>query len=201
MCEIDRPRGEGQFWDRRRARARAPSRARQSGDSPRDIETGPIGWICRDVKVIDEARIVVSRGREVDRPLAPDYLDPAGPRLARNLRYIGNLIALRAFYHHVRRPRIPAIRGHEAVVIDEAIQSLDAAIAERIARVDAFARERGEAPDLSFTPARRAAEACPIDVVADRPGLDHLEWVRGLDASSRTILGEWLAQIVALAST
>ncbi|MEZ4448912.1 MAG: UDP-N-acetylglucosamine pyrophosphorylase [Nannocystaceae bacterium] len=141
---------------------------------------------------VGEGRLVVTRGREVDRPLDPGYLDPAGPRLAKNRRYLGNLLALRAWYQQVRRPRIPAERGHEAVVIDEAIRNLDLAIDERIARADAFARERG----VSLTQAKITAGTCPIKVSSDRPELAHLEWVRALDDHQRRILGEWLARIV-----
>lgn len=145
---------------------------------------------------VGDARIVVRRGREVDRPLDPDYLDPPAPRLAKNLRYLGHLIALRAWYRQVRRPRIPAERGHEAVVIDEAIRSLDAAIAERIARVDAFARERGAPLPSAGIDREGDDEPCPIDVAAIRPGTPHIDWVRGLDDEVCAALTAWLSRIV-----
>ncbi len=152
---------------------------------------------------VGEARLTIARGRELDRDFDAKYLDALEPRRSRNLRYIGELYALRAWYHQVRRPRAadnPAT-GHRLIVLDEAVRNIDSAIAERHRRLRDFAAERGVvsgAADPSFPASDlvvRASAACPIEVCS-AGGSDHIAWVRGLDEGSAKQLRAWLAGIV-----
>jgi len=165
---------------------------------PRTVGFGAVaaaGQVLR--QDVAAGRLSLQPGRALDRPLEPDFLDPAEPRLARNLRYVGELVALRAWYRQVRRRRVPAGEGHglARAVVDAAIENLDGAIAERVARARAFARERG-----ATWPALALAEepACPLAIEASAAEeLDHVAWVQGLDDGAAAALHGWLAGIVA----
>ena len=164
---------------------------------PREVGYGAVvaaGQVLRQDVAAD--RMVLQPGRALDRALDPGFLDPPEPRLARNLRYVGELAALRAWYRQVRRPRIPAGPAHELrrAVIDAAIDNLDAAIAERLARARAFAEERGAAlPALPLGD----EPPCPLALAPADTGDDHIAWVQGLGDADADALHRWLAGIVA----
>jgi len=168
---------------------------------PRRVGYGAIvgaGSILRSD--VADGHLVLQRGRQIGRKLAADYLDRLEPRQARNLRYIGELVALRAWYVAVRRARIPAGEAHEhrRIVIDGAIENLDLAIAEREKRLRDFAAERG-ASVVSLAE-RDEAPPCPIELnrVEGAPDDDdHIAWVRGLADAQVEALRSWLAGIVA----
>ena len=132
-------------------------------------------------------------------------LDALEPRRSRNLRYIGELYALRAWYRKVRRPRLAdnPVTGHRLIVLDEAVRNIDSAIAERFKRLRDFSVERGAAPgavDPSAPASDRvfgASAACPLDTRVGDADADHIAWVRGLDERSAEQLRAWLAGIVA----
>ncbi|MCB9704575.1 MAG: UDP-N-acetylglucosamine pyrophosphorylase [Myxococcales bacterium] len=165
---------------------------------PRRVGFGAVvgaGSILRDD--VGEGRLALQGGRNIDRPLPDDHIDPLEPRLGRNLRYIGELAALRRWYLDVRRPRIPAAgHGHLRLVIDEAIANLDGAIAERTLRLAAFARERGMTlPTLPID----QASPCPLTIEPE-PELDyvdHVAWVQGLGDARAEALRAWLVGIAA----
>lgn len=169
---------------------------------PRRVGYGAIvgaGSILRSD--VDDGHLVIQRGRQINRELAADYLDGLEPRRARNLRYIGELVALRAWYLRVRRPRIPAGEAHEhrRIVIDGAIANLEQVIAEREKRLRDFAVERGA---VTTTPAAlEEAPAAPIDPCGgeSQPVDDHVAWVRGLPEAQVEALAAWLGGIVAAA--
>lgn len=72
------------------------------------------------------------------RGFAPGVYGDIRRRVLNNLHYIGNLLALRQWYLHVRRP---FFRGEAmgAALFDGAIQVLEAALAERLSRFEALA--------------------------------------------------------------
>jgi len=168
---------------------------------PRRVGYGAIvgaGSILRSD--VADGHLMIQRGRQIDRELAADYLDGLEPRRARNLRYIGELVALRAWYLGVRRPRIPGGEAHEhrRIVIDGAIANLELAIAEREKRLRDFAVERGVG---TISPAALdEAPACPIDLGGEGSVDDHVAWVGGLADAQVEALRAWLAGIVAGAS-
>lgn len=140
-------------------------------------------------------RLVIEKLPALDRPFSPDKLDRVQPRQRRNVAYIAQLVALRAWYREVRRPRIlaePAFE-HQRIVIDAAIELLDTCIAERVKRLTAFVAERGEPmPELELEP---TIAACPLPVQPDSE--DHVSWVQALPEADVEAGVAWLASIAA----
>jgi len=131
--------------------------------------------------------------RELDTPRDPGRLDAAQPRGALNVAYIGNLVALQAWYRAVRLPRA---RGSLRPVVEAGIESLELCIAERVKRLQAFLSERREVmPVLGLEPTVAAPPEL-TDAVADDPGADHVEWVRGLSITAVEAGMAWLDEIV-----
>lgn len=162
---------------------------------PRQVGFGAVagaGQVLR--KDVPADRLVVQAARAVEQPIAGSMLDAAGPRAARNARYLGELHALRAWYAEVRLRRAPQAGpgAHVRTVMQEAIATLDLCIAEREARLTAFLRERGVEASV---PRPVQTHACPIAVTSGEQ--DHVAWVRGLSASDAAALTDWLAAIVA----
>ncbi|HQF99104.1 MAG TPA: UDP-N-acetylglucosamine pyrophosphorylase, partial [Candidatus Aminicenantes bacterium] len=72
------------------------------------------------------------------RAFTPGVYGDIRRRVLNNLHYVGNLLALRQWYLHVRRP---FFRGEAmgAALFDGAIRVLEAALAERLSRFEALA--------------------------------------------------------------
>src|SRR5581483_1946068 len=85
-------------------------------------------------------RIHAETQQQVDGPWDFRPRKASGPRVARNLEYIGHLVALRAWYHSVRKQRVPSgdATSHSALTIDAAINVLDGCINERWMRLEQF---------------------------------------------------------------
>ncbi|MEX1366279.1 MAG: UDP-N-acetylglucosamine pyrophosphorylase [Nannocystaceae bacterium] len=147
---------------------------------------------------VGEQRLVVETLPKLDRPFSPAKLDELQPRLRRNVAYIEQLVALRAWYRHVRIARVPEGGEHDArrIVLRAAARTLDACIAERVTRLEAFVRERGGAmPPLVLEP---RVPACPLPVAAS--DTDHVDWVRALTAEQVEAGVAWLSGIAAAVS-
>lgn len=132
-------------------------------------------------KPVGEGRLSLQPIRALDKQRDPGHLDGASPRAERNLAYIANLVALRAWYRHVRLARADdSLR----VVVEAGIETLGVCIAERIKRLEAFLAERGE-PMPSLNLESPEVDACPLrDAVEGSPGDEHVAWVQGLDAAA-----------------
>ncbi|QQR68770.1 MAG: UDP-N-acetylglucosamine pyrophosphorylase [Alphaproteobacteria bacterium] len=141
---------------------------------------------------VPAGRIHGDVARRVDTAFRSDLGDWQGQDIARlNKDYIGQLVALRAWYEQVRLARIPATPEHatDRIVIQEAMRVLDSCVDERVKRLNAFLEERGLTP-LTVT---SDAPLCPLDVTPD--GRDHVDWVRGLnDAQIETGIA-WLQTV------
>ncbi|HEY0137261.1 MAG TPA: UDP-N-acetylglucosamine pyrophosphorylase [Nannocystis sp.] len=164
---------------------------------PRVVGFGAVagaGQVLR--KDVPEDRMVIQLPRELERPFPYDAIDPPEPRAIHNARFIGELTALRAWYSEIRLRRAPETGPFEHVrtVTQEAIASIDLAIAERQIRFSAFLRERGvDAPALR--PSR--PHPCPLVLSPDSGSYtDHVEWVKGLPDADIAALSSWLAGIV-----
>ena len=132
--------------------------------------------------------------RELDTERDPGHLDRAHPRSERNVAYIANLVALRAWYRHVRLARASdSLR----VVVDAGIETLGVCIAERVKRLEAFLAERNESmPSLNLEPPDAEANRCPLQgAIADATDEDHVTWVQRLDAVSVQQGVGWLQSI------
>jgi UDP-N-acetylglucosamine/UDP-N-acetylgalactosamine diphosphorylase len=158
---------------------------------PRKVGFGAVvaaGQVLRDD--VNEGHLVTSQSvRAVDRPLDPSHLDAVSPRADRNAEYVGNLVALREWYRQVRLAR--ENRGARRTVLEAASSTLDACIAERVTRLDAFLAERGaSASQLKLD----GFDPCPLAL--DGPE-EHVEWVHGLSESDAQAGADWLRGIVA----
>lgn len=132
--------------------------------------------------------LILQAPRALDRLVDPHRLDRVQPRAAKNLHYIGELHALRAFYAEARLPRIPTERRP---VIEAAIANLDACIDERCRQLERFLEERGRAmPMIDPGP----AGPCPLPL--GEPTLDHIGWVRALPNDVVAAGAAWLGGIV-----
>ncbi len=149
---------------------------------------------------------VTGAGQVIRRPVAPHTLHiegtkgrvrdlrdrpppPLQPKAGRNVAYIGQLVALRAFYRHVRLARADADRRP---LLEAAVAVLDAAIAERVARLRAFVAEHG-GPDADLCVDPEIAP-CPLPV-GSGPA-DHVAWIRSLSDDDVAAGVAWLGSIV-----
>jgi UDP-N-acetylglucosamine/UDP-N-acetylgalactosamine diphosphorylase len=73
-----------------------------------------------------------------ERPHHPGLYREVRRKVVNNLAYVGNLAALRQWYVHVRRPFLKALAGGPDLC-EGALEVLDGALAERIARIGALA--------------------------------------------------------------
>src|SRR5215470_372020 len=111
-----------------------------------------------------------------------------------NLEYIGQLVALQAWYRHVRLARIPTSSEYEdlRIVTQAAIDLLSGSIDERVQRLRQFLDERGLAtPALSST-----IPPCPLKIEPSSPYVDHIDWLSGLSDADAQLGTLWLQSIV-----
>ena len=128
---------------------------------------------------------------EVVRP--ESHLDRSEPRGTRNVHYIAQLVALKAWYGQVRRVRVPAGPDHdfERRLLDAAIANLELCINERVKRLNTFLDEREtDMPTLHLDVER----PCPLPV--EPSGTDHVTWVQSLPQDVVTMGQEWLQEVV-----
>jgi hypothetical protein len=139
---------------------------------------------------IEENRLVLRSTPDVERELEPNHTDRVQPRAVRNVRYVGQLFALREWYRQVRLPTTPQPRRP---VIEEALVNLEVCIQERIKQLSRFLQERGvQAPGFELA----EPPACPWPV--DQVHEDHVVWVQGLEDDQVAAGRQWLEQIVDL---
>ena len=159
---------------------------------PRNVGFGAItgaGQVVR--RDVAEGQLVLQPFRAVQRSIAPTYLDAADPRVSKNVRYIAQLVALRAWYRQVRRARAT---GEAVIVLDAAIDVLATCIAERVKRLSAFVAERGASmPELNLDPELTA----PPELVNAEGPASHVDWVAGLPEPAVEAGGAWLAAVAA----
>lgn len=156
---------------------------------PRHVGFGSItgaGQVVR--KDIAEETIHIGTTRTIHRKFKLGRLTPTEPVRAKNIAYIAQLVALRAFYRGVRLQRASA---RERPVIEAAIETIDIAIAERRKRIDAFLVERGaDAINLAMP----EDGGCPLPL-ARGPELDHIEWLASLEPAEVSAGQDWLVGV------
>lgn len=142
-------------------------------------------------KDVPDQRLQRQESPPVDRALAAGRLDRAQPRGRKNVDYIAQLVALRAWYRQVRLARLPEAAGLRREVLAAAIAVLDGAIVEREKRLAAFLAER-ERPALRLD-LDRELPPCPLAIA---PGdADHVAWVRSLGDDEVDAGRAWLQAI------
>jgi hypothetical protein len=157
---------------------------------PRRVGFGSIaaaGQVLR--RDVDDGRLVIDTVERLDAPVRA----PSGGRVDRivgpNARFLGELVALRAWYEQVRLPRAAGASETVRAATREALTVIDTCIEERWTRLAAFLAEHGRTavkPDLAV------ATPCPLDVGT---GSDHVAWVKGLPATDVARGRDWLADI------
>ena len=141
-------------------------------------------------KEVLEARLVCQRGQEIDQEIAIESIDPGQMKLKINLEYIGQLVALKAWYQGVRLARIPVSPEltHLCIVIEEAINTIQVCIDERLDKLNRFLLERGiEMPALDLT-----SSLCPKELLDESPYTTHTDWVYGLSDDHVELGISWL---------
>jgi len=162
---------------------------------PRSVGFGSVaaaGQVLR--RDVPADHLVSETPPRLRRRLDDRRLDGVEPRARRNVRFIANLVALRAWYQHVRRPRVLDTDDGTAVV-DAGLAGIAGAIAERCKRLAAFLEERNRAmPVLDLD----THLACPLTVeVGSDAELDHVQWVQSLPPAELDVGRQWLESIVA----
>ncbi|MGI9425701.1 MAG: UDP-N-acetylglucosamine pyrophosphorylase [Hyphomicrobiaceae bacterium] len=119
-------------------------------------------------------------------------LDRAVERVRANVRYITQLLVLKAWYQDVRLHRARENQSDVSLqhIIAEAIATIDDCIDERLKRFNAFARER-KTSELAVADLAVPHERAPK--VDWKPEQEYTAWVLGLDANDKTLLRDWLA--------
>jgi UDP-N-acetylglucosamine/UDP-N-acetylgalactosamine diphosphorylase len=140
-------------------------------------------------------RIVGDIPRSVDNELQSLVETPK--RIVKlNLEYIGNLVALQAWYRYVRLARIPvrAEYEHLRIVTHAASELLSVCIEERMQRLRQFLKER----DLSIPSFSPSIPSCPLRAEPIDPYIDHVQWVSALSDADVQLGICWLQSIVDL---
>ena len=142
-------------------------------------------------------RMVGDAPRRFDKDIGSLSVTP--DRILRlNANYIGQLIALQAWYRQVRLARIPVGREYEhiRIVTQAAMDLLDVCIDERVQRLDQFTKERElTLPAFSFETSD--VPPCPLHIEPAAPYTEHTAWVAQLSEADVQQGVSWLHSIVA----
>ena len=153
---------------------------------PRRVGYGSIvaaGQVLR--RDVEDGRLVVDLPERLDGAVRV----PGAGRVARvvpaNAAFLGQLVALRAWYRQVRLGRAD---GELRMVLTEALNVIDTCIDERWNRLAALLKEHGRTPTR---PSLDVEASCPLEIRPD--GLDHVAWVKALDRGDADALRGWLS--------
>ena len=141
---------------------------------------------------IPDSHIRSEVARSIDATWNFQRQGPVGPRVERNLEFIGQLIALRAWYSDVRKRRLSAQRAstYPGLTIDAAIGVIDSSIEERLARL------RHLVGHHTVGSIRLPSIPCPLLKDARDFEIDHhVDWVRSLSNESVELGMKWLCEI------
>ena len=127
----------------------------------------PAGYALR--RDLPDGRIYGEAPTSIDQPFDAEALGALRPKLLTGLKFLGNLVALKAWYRDVRK-QTQQDDAHLQAVYDMAIEQLDAGIQERTKRLRAL---------LARVPASREAHARALEARAD--GLSFAQRYRRLD--------------------
>lgn len=150
--------------------------------------TGAGQVVRRDVAA---GRLVVQTGGAVDEPLDAARDERVDKVVAKNVAYLANLHALRAWYVEARLGRARAANATDlTVVYEEAIRNLDGCLTERMTRLESYLSERGRTLPQAKPPA-----IPPFPLARERGPADHVKWVQALSAADADRARGWLAAV------
>jgi hypothetical protein len=135
-------------------------------------------------------RIHAETLRGIDTPWTFEARGLSGPRVERNLEYVGQLAALRAWYVAVRKARLTGEQrqSHLGMTMDAAIHLIDSSMSERWFRLAQFL-------GVSTLPAMQLPSiACPLAI--EPSSMSHVEWLRTLSDDAVNTGTDWLQTIV-----
>lgn len=113
-----------------------------------------------------------------------------------NLRYVGQLAALQAWYTQIRQGRrAGAVDGASPEVLAAAVALIGQAMDERLKRLSDYCGMGRVACPAGEVP------ACPDELLAVRPELAHLDWLAALDDAQVQAGSAWLSDVAARAVT
>lgn len=144
---------------------------------------------------VSDNRVRSEVSRPIDAPWNFQGRGPIGPRVERNLEYIGQLLALRAWYTDVRKRRLSVDQAssHLGMAVEAAVRLLDSSIDERLTRLRQFL----DTADRSLQPIQFPAIRCPLLLAETNSKLHcHVDWVRSLSSEDVKLGARWLQEIV-----
>jgi len=160
---------------------------------PRAVGYGSItgaGQVVR--RDVAPGRLVVQTSAPVDEALDAVRAERVDKVVAKNVAYIGNLHALRAWYLEARVGRARRANAADRLVVyEEAVRNIDVCLAERVTRLESYLSERGRS-----LPPSSAPMVLPFPLALDGAAADHVTWVQGLSAADADKARGWLASIV-----
>ena len=142
---------------------------------------------------IPDNKIRSEVSRSIDAAWNFQQPGPIAPRIESTLEYIGQLIALRAWYSDVRKRRLAAERAsaYQGMTIDVAIGVIDSSIDERLTRLRQLTGQH------TLQSIRLPAIACPLLKKSRDFEFDHhVDWVRSLSNEEVDLGTRWLRHIV-----
>ena len=143
---------------------------------------------------VADQRVHSEVARKIDAPWDFRHRGVTEVRVERNLEYIGNLLALRAWYTDVRKAQLTPAQAasHLGQTWEAAIGVLDDGIAERTTRLEQFLSAKA----IVLPPLRFPSIACPLRIVPGAAPYDHIAWVKNLSDDEVTLGTDWLREIV-----
>jgi UDP-N-acetylglucosamine/UDP-N-acetylgalactosamine diphosphorylase len=159
---------------------------------PRFVGYGSItgaGQVVR--RDVGPRRLVVQPAPTVDEPLEAPREERVDQVFRKNVSYIANLYALRAWYDRVRLARARRADAADlAKVYEEAIRNVETCLAERVARLGSYLAERGRTvPEITPPPVP------DFPVALDAATVEHVQWVQSRPDDQVDAIGAWLVGI------
>ncbi|MBN2688459.1 MAG: UDP-N-acetylglucosamine pyrophosphorylase [Deltaproteobacteria bacterium] len=107
------------------------------------------GTVYRD-DCVDGGKLLGSADREMEKDFHPGWYGDVRRRVYNNICYLANLLALKEWYAHVRRPFFES-SGSGAALYEGAVEKLDMALGERLKRFEAFSEKMARSIEIGKT--------------------------------------------------
>lgn len=142
---------------------------------------------------VEEGKIFSSIGRSLNKVFIWKKRNFAPEKIARNIFFIQQLFALKAWYSYVRLARLQNFDEQctERIIVNEAISTIQDCITERTTRLNTLLQSLGQA-HLTF-----AVDfgQCPLPVLPTPQSLQHIDWVKALSENDVRAGRAWLRRV------